>query len=314
MMPEVAATPSAADRPAGGGPVFVGGAPRSGKTLVRRALADRTGVVFSRRTNLWTWHRGYGDLADRANLDRCLADLLARKQVAELEPDVERLRRDLQAGPTTYPRLFQLLHEQVAERAGRPRWGDQSAHLEWVTDELLAAHPDARIIQLIRDPRDVFVEARQKYGSGARLGVVTARWLRSAHCANRHVAANPESYRVVRYEDLVAAPERSLAALADFIGEALGPSTAAAGSREAEAITDHRVGRYRSEIDPSERVVIERLAGPAMDRLGYRPDGPPPGFASAGPRRLPDLAWFAFQRVRDRRAFGPRPALGETAR
>ena len=110
------------------GPVFVAGLERSGTSLMYALLASHPNIAMTRRTNLWTHFYGqYGDLADDANLERCLAMMMRYRRLQLLQPDPERLRRDFRSGARTYPRLFALLEEQYAERLGQRSLGRQVA-------------------------------------------------------------------------------------------------------------------------------------------------------------------------------------------
>lgn len=311
MKPELLAARTVSHRETAPGPVFVGGLARSGKTLARRALAAHTKVVFSRRTNLWTAFSGrYGDLSDPSNFERCVAAMMGRKQIAALQPDVDRLRQDFVAGPRTYARLFDLLHSQYSARHGRERWGDQTALVELFTDELMTAYPGARVIHMIRDPRDVHVAVQAKYGARATsLGVITASWKLSAGRAERYQRAYPDAYRVVRYETLAGAPEQTLRELCEFIGESYGPTTALPGSRSSQPLTDHFVGEYRDVIDPGDLAFIERFAGRMMASHGYLPAGVPGNrrerWQSAWSAWPVHRASYSAQRIRDAVAFHP---------
>src|SRR5512143_2950886 len=143
-------------------PIFIGGLDNSGKTALRLALSSHPRIAMTRRSYMWTRVYGrYGDLSKAANLERCLAALLRRKDVRAMEPDEARLRRDLAQGQATYGRLFALLHEQYAERLGKQRWGEQEGRLEGYADELFAAYPGAKVIHMIRDPRNRYEEMLQ---------------------------------------------------------------------------------------------------------------------------------------------------------
>ena len=117
----------------GTGPVLIlAGPDRSGTTLLYAIMGSHSRIAMVRRTNVWRFfYRRYGDLADPANLDRCLEELA--HVPAGREAGARRARRcsrRFAEGPTTYGRLFSLLLEQVAEREGKPRWGDKSLHTE----------------------------------------------------------------------------------------------------------------------------------------------------------------------------------------
>jgi Sulfotransferase family len=266
-------------------PIFLGGTGRSGKTLVRWMLSSHPRIVVSRRTEMWPRFAGrFGDLGRPENLQRCLDAMLARKQIAELQPDVERLRTDLAQGTPTYARLFALIHEQYAERSGKQRWGDQSAGVESFAEEIFTAYPGARMIHMVRDPRDAYVALLDKglRRTGA-VGRATASWMSSVGLAERNAARHPESYRIVRYEDLVAAPLDAMRAVCGFLGETFDPAIVRmegahrydalrAASPDGIPVSTAYVGGYRGTIAPADLAFIQRAAATPMASLGYAAD------------------------------------------
>ncbi len=298
------------------GPILVGGASRSGKTLLRWMLTSHPRIAVSRRTEMWSrFHGRFGDLEDPGNLDRCLAAMLARDQVAALQPDVDRLRRDLATGPATYARLFALLHEQWARRSGKERWGDQSSMVERYADLALAAWPGARLLHLVRDPRDRHAALIEKAGGSVPVTRSVGAWLRSAVLARRNLCRHPEACLVIRYEDLVADPVGMVRAVCAFIGETDHPAMArmAAARRydrvRAEApdgipVTVEEVGRFRGEVAERDLAVIQRAAATHMRAHGYAPVPLAPAHGTAG--------WVTGLPLR-LLAAGTRPAHGPRA-
>ncbi|MGH2386033.1 MAG: sulfotransferase family protein, partial [Candidatus Limnocylindria bacterium] len=192
------------------GPIFIGGPDRCGKTLLAAILGSHSRIAIPIvGSNLWTFfYEQYGDLADDRNLERCLSALMSYKHARFLQPDVASLRRELDAGERSYERLFALIHEQFAERAGKPRWGDQTGLIERYAHDVLAAYPDAVMIHMIRDPRDRYEASLRLWPNGrARAGGAAARWGYSVRLAERNMRRHPGRYRIVRYEDLVQRPE-----------------------------------------------------------------------------------------------------------
>jgi hypothetical protein len=264
------------------GPIFICGESRSGKTLVRWALNSHSRLAVSRRTEMWPrYFDRYGDLSDPECRDRCLDEMLSRKQIAAMGLDRRRLRVALPAGAEGYARLFALMHEQFATRHGKARWGDQSAGVDRFAKEIVAAYPGARIIHMIRDPRDRFEAERargvRRTGHPARS---TSSWCASATRAVANRARYPDAYRVVRYECLAQAPERVLRELCDFVDEAYEPAMARleAGARYADrrasapdaiAIDASYVGRYRGRVAAHELAHIQAHAAPQLHAFGY---------------------------------------------
>lgn len=270
-------------------PVFVAGLERSGTSLMFALLASHPSIAMTRRTNLWThFYRQYGDLADDANLELCLTMMMRYKRLGKLEPDADRLRRDFLEGERTYGRLFALLEEQYAERLGKARWGDKSLSTERYADPIFDAYPGARILHMIRDPRDRFASslARWRVRRGGA-GAGTGEWLASARLAERNRRRYPDRYLVVRYEDLATHPEQILRHVCEFIGEDYSPemlsmegaptfrqqgSNSSYGQRAPGTISRGSIGRFRGVLSPRQVAFIQLAAGVQMATFGYEPE------------------------------------------
>jgi hypothetical protein len=264
------------------GPIYVGGASRSGKTLMRWILSSHSRFVVTRRTEMWPRFAGrFGDLAEPENLQRCLDAMLRRRHVADLGTDLPRLRRDFRGGPATYGRLFALVHEQYAERSRKPRWGDQTAQVWRYADEILAEDPRARFLHLVRDPRDRFaaVLERRARRPGA-IGHETADWLACAAAAIRNRRRYAGRYEVVRYEDLVARPEETMREVCAFLGEQFEPAmlrldgvkryeAIRAASGNGSAVSTAFVGRYRRSVSRDDVMFIQSIARQRMLAYDY---------------------------------------------
>jgi hypothetical protein len=264
------------------GPVFIGGASRSGKTLVRWLLSSHPSFAISRRTELWPRFYGrFGDLAEQRNGARCLAAIMARPQVVTLGVDEERLSRAFEEGPATYPRLFALIHEEYAKGVGKPRWGDQSEGLERFADAIFSALPDARFLHLVRDPRDRYVAIQDKTsGRGPALGRSTAAWISSLKLARRNLRRHPSRYRTIRYEDLVRDPEGTMRETCAFLGAPFVPDMLLladarrydvdrANAADGVPVSTAHVGIYRDRLSALDLAVIQASARDEMAWLGY---------------------------------------------
>lgn len=278
------------------GPIFVAGLERTGTSLMYALLASHPNIAMTRRTNLWRhFYEQYGDLSDPANLDRCLETMRRYKRLVVLGIDWDRVREDLAERPATYPRLFWLIEQQVADRMGRPRWGDKSLHTERYAAQILSAYPGARILHMIRDPRDRFASsyARWKVRRGG-VGAGTAEWLSSARIALDGERRFPEAYRTVRYETLVSEPEATVRELCAFIGEDFVPEilelggapqlaegNSSYGAREVKGISASSVGKFREVLTPRQVAFMQRACAREMATFGYVPE---PTSLSAGGR------------------------------
>ncbi len=271
------------------GPIFIAGLERSGTSLMYALLASHPRLAMTRRTNLWTYfYNQYGDLSQPGNFERCLSMMIRYKRLVVLEPDADRLREEFWQGEPTYGRLFALLEEQVAQRKGKPRWGDKSLNTEHFAEPVFAAYPGARILHMIRDPRDRYasVLARWKSRRGG-VGAGTAMWLSSVSLAQVNRQRYPHQYKIIRYETLATKPEETLREICAFIDEDYVPemlamrgaktfreqgSNSSYGQREPGVISTNSIGRFRQVLSPNQITFIQNQAGEEMLAFDYELD------------------------------------------
>lgn len=269
----------------GSGPIYIGGLDRCGKTTMHGFLTSHPNIsIPAVGSNMWTYFYGrYGDLGEPANLRRCLDAMFSYKHVVFLDPDRERIERELAEGPATYARLFSLFLIHAAERDGKPRWGAQTGLIERYADRLFEAYPGLKVVHMLRDPRDRYQASIERWPDGrGRAGGAVARWNYSLRLAERHRAAHPDDYLIVRFEDLVADTERTVRDVCAFLGEGFHePMMEMRGAPthrrrlmgddpgRVELSSEH-IGRFRATVPTTELAYIQDHAADGMDRYGYR--------------------------------------------
>ncbi len=282
------------------GPVFVAGAERSGTSLLYALLTSHPQIAMMRRTNYWAYfHHQFGDLSQPKNFERCLQAMMRYKRIHVWQPDPERLRQEFAQGEPSYGRLLTILARQYAQKKGKPRWGDKSLNTERYADAVFATFPEARLIHIIRDPRDRYASALKRWQViRGEAGSGTAAWLASAHLAWRNERRFAGRYMVVRYETLVAQPEATLRDICRFLDEPYTPAMIAMhgaaefrdeggnssyGTRQPGQISTNSVGRYRQMLSPQAIAFIQQAARRQMLAFGYE---------------LEPMHWSARERLR----------------
>jgi len=268
------------------GPIYVAGLERSGTSLIFALLASHPSIAMSRRTNLWTYfYNQYGDLSQQENFEHCLKTMRQYKRLVPLKLDYDRIREEFWQGETTYPRLFALIERQYAERLGKPRWGDKSLNTERYADLIFVAYPGAKILHMVRDPRDRYASAltRWKVSRGG-VGAGTAMWLSSVNMARRHQERYPDQYKIIRYETLVSQPEKTLREICAFIGEDYSPEmlrmegaetfrdeggNSSYEQLEPGSISTKSIGRFRKVLSNRQLAFIQTYARPDMLTFDY---------------------------------------------
>ena len=185
-----------------------------------------------------------------------------------------------------------MFHE--ATRAGRRRPCEQTPRYLFSSREILRAYPDARIINMIRDPRDVVLSQRSKWRrrflGGASIPLVEAirawcnyhPWLVSrlwASCVGYARTIEGDRFISVRFEDLVVAPDSEIRKICEFLniefeGDMLNTlqvgSSAASDAVGKKGINSGRAQAWKdSGMSVRNRLLCEWVCGAEMDRLGY---------------------------------------------
>ena len=165
------------------------------------------------------------------------------------------------------------------------------AHLAYV-DTLLEWFPDARIVHMIRDPRAVYVsdlrrrrtKLRKPYSWFGRIpGLLpavilvqtTLVWRAAARSHAVYETKYPGRYRLVRFEDVVQRPEKTLAELFAFLGvaepvDATNVSVVSQGFRGGEHGLDAAAAdRWREHIGPIAQRWLKLFLGRRMRSFGY---------------------------------------------
>lgn len=268
------------------GPIFIAGLERSGTSLIFALLASHPRIAMTRRTNLWTYfYNQYGDLGVAENFDQCLRTMMRYKRLLPLKLDPGRIRQEFWRGETSYARLFAIIEEQYAGRMGKPRWGDKSLNIERYAGPIFRAYPNAKMIHMIRDPRDRYASAltRWKVSRGG-VGAGTAVWLQSMRLAARNQELYPENYKIVRYESLACQPEETLCEICLFINEDYTSKmlsmdgaesfrdeggNSSYGQLEPGHISTKSIGRFRMVLSNRQIAFIQSFASPFMVAFNY---------------------------------------------
>ncbi|WP_084958259.1 sulfotransferase family protein [Thermoactinospora rubra] len=271
-------------------PVFLLGAPHSGTDLLARALKRSPGfhVTMGRP---------------------CVAHVVyafARRPSIGRSSGAVRVMRDAmaeswQVAPGACAQCAEACREAGGVTGEGPcvstatltRFCDASPDLLYSAHTLLAAFPDARFVQLIRDGRDVAAdmladpaclawfkpamlpeetefpnpflgvsrgEHRERWKAMPVAGKAALRW-RSAVRLSAELRRElpPDQLMTVRYEELLASPGPAVAALSAFLETPV----------STVALYGRRTRRAGGRLRPADRELVEKVARQELTRLGY---------------------------------------------
>jgi Sulfotransferase family len=182
------------------------------------------------------------------------------------------------------------------------RYGDASPDLMYCAEELVEAFPDAQLVQIIRDGRDVVaamladsaalswfkasvanvdtefpnpffgIETQDDLAGWPSLslaGKCAMRWRGSVRAMARlRNSMSAEGLTTLRYEEVIRHPAAAARAVAGFIGA----DVATAGLRSPGLAADRMAippGGWRGALTPQQVSDVQEVAGDDLRRVGY---------------------------------------------
>ncbi len=172
-------------------------------------------------------------------------------------------------------------------------------------DRILAHFPSAKLIHIVRDPRDVYLSMQPlPWGHKSLLGTL-ARFRRAAGLTDRPAITMGVNCFEVIYEDFVRKPEATLRELCRFLGYPFDarmlqhhshaePNFDAAQepwkARAAEPVDKTHTELWRNGLTDAEKFAFDRFANTELKRYGYPPSD---AALKPGTRAFTMLKYFA---------------------
>ena len=272
-------------------PVFVVGSARSGNTLLYHTLLS-SGHFADYRSEPAVFDLiglKFGNLARRRNRELLLKTWLRSKmyRVSGLEHNSIRamvLDRCQSRGD-----FLRIVMGEVAHSQGLHRWAvwgpDNLLHMAAIKSEI----PNALFIHVIRDGRDVAASMRREgwitpfpWNRKDGLLVAALHWKWKVEYGIKTAGQLGADYLEVRFEDLVANLEGTLALISRFIAHDLDVdqirkrsvgTLASPNSTFREEVLNNRfqpIDRWRHTFLPGELKVLEASIGSLLRRLRYK--------------------------------------------
>ena len=262
---------------------FVVGCRRSGTTLVRAILASHSEVAVAPESRFLI--ALVPEVSQRFDAVRMLDALYEHESFARWQlrrPLVERSFRDDPC--TTYGDAVRRLYALWAQRQGKERCADKTPDHVLRIPLLAALLPEARIVHVMRDGRDVAASLLE-LGWVESIERAALHW-RHRVLQGRQAAGQLPSvrYHELRYEDLVERPEPTVRALCAALDLSFEPAMlryekAAAEALRTEPYPHHNryvtrplrpgLRDWRRDLPAAAINRFEALAGDALADLGY---------------------------------------------
>ena len=276
-------------------PVFVLGSPRSGTTLLYDMLLSAGGfAVYLAESNVFNLLAPrFGSLVVRENRRKLLHAWQGSKLFRASGLNSQLIEKKVLEECRSAGDFLRLVMSEIARAQGMQRWAENSPegvlHLPTIKRQI----PDALVIHIIRDGRDVALSlARLKYVRPfpweERQSLISAGvyWEWIVEHGRRYGHLLGPDYLEVHFENLIASPQETLNKIGEFIDQRLDydrirqvaygsvsqPNTSF--KTESPGTGFSPVGRWKKGFSPHELLRFERMLGKTLEELGYAPSMP----------------------------------------
>lgn len=293
--------------------IFVIGYMHSGTTLLQRILATHSAIYSSRGETkffdrLFTIRRAYPDLRDEHTFQHFVIfcvwlikhgfTISPPATLSELGVSDRFAQRLLEhtSSQLHHAAIFKAVFDALALQEGKTRWLEKTPTHVFFVDEVLRSIPDARFVQIFRDPRDVLSSKKTRRATVWTSERYTPKqrrfkhlekaydpfwdslgWKSAARAGITLKAQCPDRTFSLRYEDLTREPQRSMREVCGFLNVEFEPEMLRVPSRNSaeweqrgrSGISGLSVGRWRRVLRPAEVGLCQVVSGAEMKQLRY---------------------------------------------
>jgi hypothetical protein len=283
-------------------PIFIVGANRSGTTLLRLilnahpriAIPDELGYFdfnFSRRS-FRPWH---SPTVPPEQYEEFVIRFLERNEAALAPLSINRLKDDILSSPRLDLRVpYTRTLQAWTSHHGKSRWGEKTPGNLFYVDLLYDMFPEARFIYLVRDPRAGVNSMNRSilFSDDTVLNALNRRKYMQEGFDLLQATVPAEQRTVLKYEDLVAAPEATVQDLCTFIGEQFAPqmlnfhqdadqymrprAVKAFNQAATQPILKSKIDAWCQDLSADDVAMVEWICAASMRKHDYVPTGVTP--------------------------------------
>lgn len=296
--------------------IFIVGASRSGTTMMSKILSQHPNVYVTKETHYFDDLRPKLSnklptpltTEQRRRCEDYFLRLGHRRYALNGDPEKSRFSREELRGVaneigTNADAYFEAFCRLQAHRAGKGIWGEKTPRHVFRISEILEVFPDAHIICMVRDPRAVVASYRdwKKQGNKLDLEHDPEGWLEHERADERvrksynillqsmlwrsMVSAavtaqerfGPQRVRLLRYEDLINAPETQVRDIASWLNldyhadmlEVPISHSSSSQNEQSKGLSAEPVNRWRKKLSNTEVGLIQASCGQILTDAGY---------------------------------------------
>lgn len=272
-------------------PLFIVGMPRSGTTLLAALLSAHSKVAFAPETgyfnSVWKPIERAGGFVRWDTAERILSKWFHRPTMRPLNLKesgaITRFRAAWDDGRLSHRFILSSVLGGYARERKKVIWGEKTPDHFMYVPAIKQAFPDARIISIVRDPRDVHLSLAKVPWSHGNAFNHALQWREYQALSRRYAKMYGSSFTQLRFEDLIQNPARELEQLSTRIGldfepemleryrdqHLFDPKQEPWKKRTNMAIDPDNREKWREQLSTKDLDVFSRVCGRYLRQLDY---------------------------------------------
>lgn len=244
-------------------PFFILGCVRSGTTMLRDVLRLHPNLDSPEETHFFRPSEPFGT----PGYNRWVTQNTTLAKHRAMDGITEEEFAEILAAARSRGGLYRQYMKLFLSRRppGPTRWFDKTPQNVYGAAMIAREFPQAAFVHIVRNPWDVISSLR--IGRVVKVEDVVGAcnyWREAVEIIETLKRAYPRRVHELKYEDLMAAPERELQSLLAFLGE----------HYDASWFAQYKFGHKKHDAQQlfteEERRIVPELCGPMMEYFGYR--------------------------------------------
>jgi len=274
--------------------IFIVGCERSGTTLMEKILDEHSQIAICPETHFWM------DSIDK-KINKILSQRKSNKIIiSEIKTFVNEFKEfsdhweEYNLKPSVFldsnkidrarsESIYKMIIEGQARKRGKPIFGEKTPGHVFSVDKIIEIYPNARIIQMIRNPRDTTISRLNKKNEKSKsifdkllnALFVNIEWNLSTKLARRYQKLLEEKYLVISFEELLQNPREKIERICNFLDinfeeSMLNVSTINSSfSNESNGFDRSTINRWRKNMPLWLEIIINFVNGREMKIMEY---------------------------------------------
>lgn len=180
-----------------------------------------------------------------------------------------------------YNQIYVLVFNYLTGKAGKNRWLDKLPGYVSQFGQIRNAVPEAKFIELVRDPRDILVSKKKRVSRGGGYDPLwdSLAWKAAVKAGRIAYAQFPDQVLRVKYENLVSTPTEEVPRICEFLnlefedlmlGVGWINTTTGSAAGENQGISTAAIGKWVNQLPATDLAICQMVAKGEMGYAGYK--------------------------------------------